>query len=339
MNWLSSRLSSAQTLTQSITKNIISTVNTLASEENDSEIFQPEGQPIEDENGFLSPEESVGINPNLIEFVASLASHPKTFLDFPEEELLHFSEEMTSWQESHARFVLKKVPQLGDLRFQLVPGKIKDRKFWRIYFLLVRNKLSPRFVKWLDRSKIREQQKKEEKENKEAEGEEDPDSLFSTPKKLATSLFDSILTPTLSNSPSLREPDEENFTSPTKVRVGGITRLPVLGIPATEESEIEEFFEQKFGEAIQKSDSLPNSPYKDDSILPPELDNYFATREIDFSKDDYEEECEREVLASISHSPSIEVSLPKIELSHQIEKDDLDELVMKGEGEDEKKNE
>lgn len=48
---------------------------------------------------------------------------------------------MTKKQRQHAELLLKQVPQLMGMRQQLVPKHLSEETFWRIYFLLVRNKL------------------------------------------------------------------------------------------------------------------------------------------------------------------------------------------------------
>ncbi|PRP81523.1 hypothetical protein PROFUN_10885 [Planoprotostelium fungivorum] len=293
MNWFSSRLSSASQI-----------LNNVLTVEEEPAITGTDGEPLEDEFGFLSHEESIGINPQLLEFVSSIASHPKTFLDFPEDELANYI--LSNMVISHAKIIIKKVPQLNDLRFKLCPVHLRESRFWMVYFLLTRNKLNTRFLKWQERTKQREIQKKQEQKRQEEEEkrrDEDKqteeerserseqkssinsgsDSFFG--KKFASSLFDSIA-PIL--QPSTNQP-----SPPSTPRSGETTekskRLTALGIVPSEESPIEEYFDQKYGVLIAKSDSKPNSPFREESFIRRDLDSYFA-QSIDFEKDDYEEE-------------------------------------------------
>jgi hypothetical protein len=48
---------------------------------------------------------------------------------------------MTKKQRQHAVLLLKEIPQLMGMRQQLVPKHLSEDTFWRIYFLLVSNKL------------------------------------------------------------------------------------------------------------------------------------------------------------------------------------------------------
>jgi len=93
-------------------------------------------------NGDHDLEESVGITPSLKEFVQNICQHPNTWLEFPLEKSQE-SIVLSDWQERHARLMLNQVDELGELRFQLCPSHLKDERFWKIYFLLVQNKIGP----------------------------------------------------------------------------------------------------------------------------------------------------------------------------------------------------
>jgi hypothetical protein len=92
-----------------------------------------------EERSFLR---SCGIRPPLIEFVIELAKHPETFSNMPltEKESCAFKE-LSPQQMQHATLALKHIPQLGQLRYRLCPGQIKEEAFWRNYFLLCRQQL------------------------------------------------------------------------------------------------------------------------------------------------------------------------------------------------------
>ncbi|XVF32205.1 hypothetical protein REPUB_Repub17cG0062000 [Reevesia pubescens] len=47
--------------------------------------------------------------------------------------------DLSDWQERHAVLVLSKVKELSQLRFKLCPRNLKEEKFWRIYFMLVKS--------------------------------------------------------------------------------------------------------------------------------------------------------------------------------------------------------
>lgn len=92
-----------------------------------------------------------GITQQLREFVHGLTS--STFQDFPAEdfELLpgendlssnetsNVRQDLTPWQERHALLMLKAVPEISQLRYLLCPRHMKESRFWKIYFVLVRS--------------------------------------------------------------------------------------------------------------------------------------------------------------------------------------------------------
>lgn len=86
-----------------------------------------------------------GITLELQQFVASLTYI--TFSDYPmetlptPEEAGNIQGRLSAWQETHARLILQKVPQLQDLRFVLCPRKLHEYEFWMIYFTLCRRYL------------------------------------------------------------------------------------------------------------------------------------------------------------------------------------------------------
>eukprot|EP00005_Dracoamoeba_jomungandri_P014388 CAMPEP_0174268906 /NCGR_PEP_ID=MMETSP0439-20130205/39150_1 /TAXON_ID=0 /ORGANISM="Stereomyxa ramosa, Strain Chinc5" /LENGTH=157 /DNA_ID=CAMNT_0015357383 /DNA_START=32 /DNA_END=505 /DNA_ORIENTATION=+ len=82
----------------------------------------------------------IEVTPTLIEYVQQLAQHPQTFTNFPISSQAEF--EMSAVEERHAKTMLTKVPELSRLRYILCPSKMREEVFWRIYFLLLENKLS-----------------------------------------------------------------------------------------------------------------------------------------------------------------------------------------------------
>ncbi|KAK7330258.1 hypothetical protein VNO77_24446 [Canavalia gladiata] len=51
-------------------------------------------------------------------------------------------QDLTEWQEKHANLVLSTVKEISRLRYELCPRVMKERKFWRIYFILVNNHIA-----------------------------------------------------------------------------------------------------------------------------------------------------------------------------------------------------
>ncbi|KAL3696962.1 hypothetical protein R1sor_011038 [Riccia sorocarpa] len=95
-----------------------------------------------------------GITPELREFVQGLTI--KTFRDFPLESTQapketdeavksdHITrQDLTDWQERHAVLVLLSVPEMSDFRYVLCPRRMKESRFWKIYFTLVNSYVAP----------------------------------------------------------------------------------------------------------------------------------------------------------------------------------------------------
>jgi len=51
--------------------------------------------------------------------------------------------DLTPWQERHAVIVLSTVPEISSFRYILCPKHMKESKFWKIYFMLVKSHVSP----------------------------------------------------------------------------------------------------------------------------------------------------------------------------------------------------
>lgn len=181
MQWLTSKFTEAE----STIKNVTSIITKTISEELQ---FDADGKRVIDTNNDeedsdddreLTDEEIVGITPQLKEFVQNICKHPKTFLDFPLDEL--YKHEITQgevleeghsntaekesidnnnqtestpkkrrnlegnlkpWEVKHGTVMLAAVPELRTLRLNLCPQHLNDYTFWRIYFLLIKNQLS-----------------------------------------------------------------------------------------------------------------------------------------------------------------------------------------------------
>ncbi|XP_022758645.1 uncharacterized protein LOC111305400 [Durio zibethinus] len=110
-------------------------------------------------------EELLGVTQQLIDHVKSFTL--ETFKNFPlqdNEAANSNSETQTSsnvrkdlsdWQERHAVLVLSKVKELSQLRFKLCPRHLKEDKFWRIYFMLVKSHVADYELHALQRAKLK----------------------------------------------------------------------------------------------------------------------------------------------------------------------------------------
>ncbi|XP_050220729.1 uncharacterized protein LOC126671073 [Mercurialis annua] len=94
--------------------------------------------------------ERFGITEELREFVKDI--NFTTFQDFPlqddsemsnVEAVSNVRQDLTEWQEKHANLVLSTVKEISKLRYELCPRIMKERKFWRIYFILVNSHVAP----------------------------------------------------------------------------------------------------------------------------------------------------------------------------------------------------
>ncbi|KAH0736530.1 hypothetical protein KY285_012237 [Solanum tuberosum] len=91
-----------------------------------------------------------GVTDDLREFVKGITIN--TFQDFPLEDdsvisdiptVSNVRQDLTEFQEKHAKFVLSSVKEISKLRYELCPRIMKERKFWRIYFILVNSHVAP----------------------------------------------------------------------------------------------------------------------------------------------------------------------------------------------------
>ncbi|XP_048136450.1 uncharacterized protein LOC115744781 isoform X2 [Rhodamnia argentea] len=97
----------------------------------------------------LDPEK-LGVTDELREFVKEI--NVTTFRDFPLPDDSEMSDvptvsnvrqDLTEFQEKHAKLVLSSVKEISTLRYELCPRIMKERKFWRIYFILVNSHVAP----------------------------------------------------------------------------------------------------------------------------------------------------------------------------------------------------
>ncbi|XP_023001058.1 uncharacterized protein LOC111495307 [Cucurbita maxima] len=98
-----------------------------------------------------------GINEELRDFVKGITM--STFRDFPLEDdsqmssvptVSNISQDLTEWQAKHASLVLSTVKEISKLRYELCPRIMKERKFWRIYFMLVNRHIAPYEKKYME---------------------------------------------------------------------------------------------------------------------------------------------------------------------------------------------
>nr|DAD35123.1 TPA_asm: hypothetical protein HUJ06_005763 [Nelumbo nucifera] len=94
--------------------------------------------------------EKFGVTEELRDFVKGITIN--TFQDFPIQDepeitdvptVSNVRKDLTEWQERHATLVLSTVKEISSLRYQLCPRFMKERKFWRIYFILVNSHVVP----------------------------------------------------------------------------------------------------------------------------------------------------------------------------------------------------
>lgn len=114
--------------------------------------------------------EVFGVTEDLREFVRGLTMN--TFRDFPLQDepevtevptVSNVRQDLNEWQAKHATIVLSTVKEISKFRYDLCPRYMKERKFWRIYFLLVNTYVSPYERRYMDELKAKEELKKEEK--------------------------------------------------------------------------------------------------------------------------------------------------------------------------------
>ncbi|KAI8543147.1 hypothetical protein RHMOL_Rhmol08G0195000 [Rhododendron molle] len=122
--------------------------------------------------------ERFGVTEELREFVKGITLN--TFRDFPLEDDAEMSDipavsnvrqDLTAWQEKHAKLVLLTVKEISKLRYELCPRVMKERKFWRIYFILVNSHVSPFEKRYMEKAKQNSaEQVKDDKMNETSTG-------------------------------------------------------------------------------------------------------------------------------------------------------------------------
>ncbi|GFP90672.1 hypothetical protein PHJA_001211300 [Phtheirospermum japonicum] len=125
--------------------------------------------------------EKYGVTDELREFIKEITMN--TFEDFPLEDDSEMSDvptvsnvrqDLTEWQEHHAKLVLLTVKEISKLRYQLCPRVMKERKFWRIYFILVNSHVAPYENRYMEDLKLKAAAKVNDVEVKEVSSSETP---------------------------------------------------------------------------------------------------------------------------------------------------------------------
>ncbi|KAJ3695493.1 hypothetical protein LUZ60_000870 [Juncus effusus] len=95
---------------------------------------------------FMAPrpaspaEEAVGVSDDLVQFVATLARCPDSWVEFPVPTGDEFN--MTYTQRDHIAAMERLAPELSTLRAKLCPDLMHENSFWKIYFTLLHPKLN-----------------------------------------------------------------------------------------------------------------------------------------------------------------------------------------------------
>uniref|UniRef100_A0A7C8YI24 BSD domain-containing protein n=2 Tax=Opuntia streptacantha TaxID=393608 RepID=A0A7C8YI24_OPUST len=115
--------------------------------------------------------ERYGVTEELREFVKGITM--STFQDFPLQDdapvsdvatVSNVRQDLTEWQARHATLMLSTVKEISKLRYELCPRIMKERKFWRIYFLLVNNHIARYENKYMEEAKLKAaEQEKDDK--------------------------------------------------------------------------------------------------------------------------------------------------------------------------------
>ncbi|XP_051116944.1 uncharacterized protein LOC127241778 [Andrographis paniculata] len=115
-----------------------------------------------DDEAAADPEK-FGVTDELRQFVQGITTD--TFRNFPVGDdsevadiptVANVRQDLTEWQEKHAKLVVATVKEISKLRYQLCPRLMKERTFWRVYFNLVNSYVAPYEKRYMDEVKLRE---------------------------------------------------------------------------------------------------------------------------------------------------------------------------------------
>ncbi|KAJ4961021.1 hypothetical protein NE237_020931 [Protea cynaroides] len=119
--------------------------------------------------------EKFGVTNELREFVKGITLG--TFRDFPMQDdpeisdvpmVSNVRQDLTEWQARHATLVLSTVKEISRLRYELCPRFMKERKFWRIYFILVNSHVAPYEKRYMEEIKLEATEKAKHDEAKDS---------------------------------------------------------------------------------------------------------------------------------------------------------------------------
>ncbi|XP_019167088.1 PREDICTED: uncharacterized protein LOC109162841 [Ipomoea nil] len=106
--------------------------------------------------------ERFGVTDELREFVKGITLN--TFKDFPLQDdsemssiptVSNIRQDLTEFQEKHAKLVLTSVKEISKLRYELCPRVMRERKFWRIYFILVNSHIAPYEKRYMEEANLK----------------------------------------------------------------------------------------------------------------------------------------------------------------------------------------
>ncbi|XP_022135471.1 uncharacterized protein LOC111007421 [Momordica charantia] len=133
--------------------------------------------------------ERFGINEELRDFVKGITM--STFRDFPLEDdsqmsnvptVSNVSQDLTEWQAKHASLVLSTVKEISKLRYELCPRIMKERKFWRIYFMVVNRHIAPYEKQYMEDVMLKSAKQAEDGRNQKMEPVK-AETTFTSPEK------------------------------------------------------------------------------------------------------------------------------------------------------------
>ncbi|XP_015068097.1 uncharacterized protein LOC107012705 [Solanum pennellii] len=164
--------------------------------------------------------EKFGVTDDLREFVKGISRDTFQNVQLQDESEMsdiptvsNIRQDLTEFQEKHAKLVLSSVKEISKLRYEICPRIMRERKFWRIYFILVNSHLAPYEKKYMDEKKIISAEKANIEEAKDisSEGKTSEPVIGATTqanKKAASSTADQDLDVFLLGEESDEGPDD-----------------------------------------------------------------------------------------------------------------------------------
>ncbi|XP_048423084.1 uncharacterized protein LOC103961652 isoform X2 [Pyrus x bretschneideri] len=106
-------------------------------------------------------EEQLGVTERLVDLVKSFTLDTFRNFPLPDDEGAEEDEDLSGWQERHATIVLSR--ELSHLRYKLCPRYLKERQFWRVYFMLVKKHVAEYELRAIQQARIKEMAVENEK--------------------------------------------------------------------------------------------------------------------------------------------------------------------------------